>query len=287
MQPVIEPMQQVPVHQPSAGQPQAPVFSNPPHQATYNVPQGYQQHTAGQYGAQNPDHHYQPYSPRQYQAEALQQSYQQDLPHRTAGYWPDMIAEVMRDQFGLKPKESSTVYRHPYPEEFDRVPLPGRYKIPDFSKFSRQDNVSTYEHVSRFLAQCGEASAIEALRVRFFPLSLSGSAFTWFSSLPYNSIRGWIDLEKQFHRYFYNGVQEMKLFDLTAIRQRGDESVPEYIQRFRDIRNRCYSLSLTDSQLADLAFQGLLGPIRERFSSQEFDSLAQLAQQVSAHKQRF
>lgn len=124
-QPVIEPMQQVPVHQPSAGQPQAPVFSNPPHQATYNVPQGYQQHTAGQYGAQNPDHHYQPYSPRQYQAEALQQSYQQDLPHRTAGYWPDMIAEVMRDQFGLKPKESSTVYRHPYPEEFDRVPLPG------------------------------------------------------------------------------------------------------------------------------------------------------------------
>lgn len=93
-----------------------------------------------------------------------------------------MIAEVMRDQFGLKPKESATVYRHPYPEEFDRVPLPNRYKIPDFSKFSRQDNVSTYEHISRFLTQSGEASAVEALRVRFFPLSLSGSAFTWFSS---------------------------------------------------------------------------------------------------------
>nr|CBG76268.1 OO_Ba0005L10-OO_Ba0081K17.19 [Oryza officinalis] len=269
-QSVIELMQQVPINQPSAGQPQAPTFSNPPPQAVYNTPQGYQ-----------------PYSPRQYQAEGLQQSYQQDLPHRPAGYWADMIAEVMRDQFGLKPKENSTVYRHPYPEEFDRVPLPSRYKIPDFSKFSGQDNVSTYEHVSRFLAQCGEASAIEALRVRFFPLSLSGSAFTWFSSLPCNSIRGWIDLEKQFHRYFYNGVQEMKLSDLTAIRQRVDESVPEYIQRFRDIRNRCYSLSLTDSQLADLAFQGLLGPIRERFSSQEFESLAQLAQRVSAHEQRF
>ncbi|MHC5879789.1 hypothetical protein ACYT69_12770, partial [Streptococcus pyogenes] len=39
--------------------------------------------------------------------------------------------------------------------------------------------------------------------------------------------------------------------------------------------------------LADLAFQGLLGPIRERFSSQEFDSLAQLAQRLSAHEQRF
>lgn len=120
-----------------------------------------------------------------------------------------MIAEVMRDQFGLKPKENATVYRHPYLEEFDRVPLSRRYKIPDLSKFSGQDNVSTYEHISRFLAQCGEASAIEALRVRFFPLFLSGSAFTRFSSLPCNSIRGWVDLEKQFHRYFFNGVQEI------------------------------------------------------------------------------
>lgn len=151
-QPVIEPMQQVPINQPSAGQPQAPVFNNPPPQAAYNAPQGYQQYTARQYSAQNLDHHYQPYSPRQYQAEGLQQSYQQDLPHRPAGYWADMIAEVMRDQFSLKPKENSMVYRHPYLEEFDRVPLPGRYKIPDFSKFSGQDNVSTYEHVSRFLA---------------------------------------------------------------------------------------------------------------------------------------
>lgn len=128
---------------------------------------------------------------------------------------------------------------------------------------------------------------MEALRVRFFPLSLSGSALTWFSSLPCNSVKGWMDLEKQFHRYFFNGVQEMKLSDLTTIRQRVAESVPDYIQRFRDVRNRCYSLSLTDSQLANLAFQGLLGPIRERFSSQDFESLAQLAQRVSTHEQRF
>jgi hypothetical protein len=29
-----------------------------------------------------------------------------------------------------------------------------------------------------------------------FPLSLSGSAFTWFSSLPYNSVQNWANLEK-------------------------------------------------------------------------------------------
>lgn len=100
-----------------------------------------------------------------------------------------MIADVMREQFGLKPKDGDNLYRHPYPEYFERVPLPSRYKVPDFSKFSGQDNVSTYEHVNRFLAQCSEASATDALRVRIFPLSLSGLAFTWFSSLPYNSVQ--------------------------------------------------------------------------------------------------
>ncbi len=165
--------------------------------------------------------------------------------------------------------------------------MPSRYKVPDFSKFSGQDNISTYEHVSRFLAQCGEASAIDALRVKLFPLSLSGSAFTWFSSLPYNSVNSWADLEKQFHSYFYSGIHEMKLSDLTAIKQRHDESVQDYIQRFKEMRNRCYSLSLTDSQLADLAFQGLIAPIKEKFSAQDFESLSHLAQKVILHEQRF
>lgn len=79
----------------------------------------------------------------------------------------------------------------------------------------------------------------------------------------------------------------MKLSDPTTIKQKHEESVQDYIQRFRDVRNRCYSLALTDSQLADLAFQGLLSPIKERFSAQDFESLAHLAQKIAAHEQRF
>ena len=108
------------------------------------------------------------------------------------------IADVIQNQFGLKPKEQSYMYRRPFPEWSDRVALPARYIVPDFS-FSGQDDVSTIEHVGQFLAQCGEAACEEALRVRFFPLSLSGSAFTRYASLPPNSIRGLAHLEKQFH----------------------------------------------------------------------------------------
>ena len=50
----------------------------------------------------------------------------------------------------------------------------------------------------------------------------------------------------------------MKLTDLTNLRQRNDESVATFIQRFRDVKNRCFSLVLSDQQLAEVAFQGLL-----------------------------
>ena len=79
----------------------------------------------------------------------------------------------------------------------------------------------------------------------------------------------------------------MKLTDLRALKQRNGELVAEFIQRFRDVRNRCYNINMTDGQLAELAFQGLLVPIKEKFSSQEFKSLGKLVQRVSAHENRF
>ena len=98
----------------------------------------------------------------------------------------------------------------------------------------------------------------------FFSLSLSGPAFTWFSSLPVNSIANWADLEKKFHTYFYTGTGEKKITDLTTMRQRTNESGTEFLQRFRETRNLCFSLSLVDDQLATLAIQGMLSMLKEK-----------------------
>ena len=108
-------------------------------------------------------------------------------------------------------------------------------------------------------------------------MSLSRSAFAWFTTLPTNSILYWADLEKQFHQFFFSGVTELKLMDLTSLRQRNDESVAAFIQRFRYVKNRCYSLVLSDQQLANAAFQGLLSHIKEKYASQEFESISQIA----------
>ncbi|RLN28494.1 uncharacterized protein C2845_PM05G14720 [Panicum miliaceum] len=206
--------------------------------------------------------------------------------HQQQVDWTARIAEVIQDQFGLKPKVQTYTYKTPYPSAYDLLSFPHRYKVPDFTKFSGTDDTSTVEHINRFIIQCGETATQDALRVRLFSSSLSGSAFQWFTTLPPNSIVTWADLEKQFHKYFYAGVHEMKLSDLTSLRQRSDEPVMGYIQRFREVRNKCYSLALTDAQLADIAFQGLLPQIKERYAAQEFESLSQIVHRLSGQEVR-
>jgi len=65
--------------------------------------------------------------------------------------WNSKIAEVMREQFGLRPKQQSVMYMTPYPLAYNQIPLPHKYKMPDFTKFSGQGEVSTMEHVNKFL----------------------------------------------------------------------------------------------------------------------------------------
>ena len=66
------------------------------------------------------------------------------------------------------------------------------------------------------------------------------------------------------------------------MRQRSNELGSEFIQRFREVRSHCYSLNLSDGQLAELALQGMSPLIREKFDGQEFESLAHLVQRVYA-----
>jgi hypothetical protein len=61
--------------------------------------------------------------------------------------------------------------------------------------------------------------------IRIFLLSLTRVGFNWFSSLPLNSIDSWVSLEQKFHDYFYNGEVELRLSDLTSVRQKYIETI--------------------------------------------------------------
>jgi hypothetical protein len=155
-------------------------------------------------------------------------------------------------------------------------------KVPvDLTKFSGQDDTSTVEHIARYLMQLGEASANEAFRTRYFPLSLTGPAFTWFTSLPTHSICSWKDLEQKFHAHYFIGSNEKKLIDLTTLRQRNNEMPMELLRRFRETKSMCFSLNLPDDQLAGMAIAGMLPAIREKLFGMEFDNLGQLSHRLS------
>ena len=85
------------------------------------------------------------------------------------------------------------------------------------------------------------------------------------------------DLEQKIHDYFFIGETELKLSHLTLVKQKIHKGVAEYIRRFRDIRNRCYSLTISDRDLADLAFAGLLDFHKEKLDGQEFLDILQKA----------
>ena len=61
------------------------------------------------------------------------------------------VTEMMKNQFGLKPKGLTFSYKRPYPEWYDLVALPINYRLPEFAKFIGQNSMSTIEHVSQYL----------------------------------------------------------------------------------------------------------------------------------------
>jgi hypothetical protein len=156
--------------------------------------------------------------------------------------------------------------------------------VPDFSNFMGEDAEDHVWACGAIFGSGDDIGIIDVHKVKLFPLSLSVTAFNWFASLAPNSINMWAGLEEKFHEYFYNRKTELKLFDLTAVRQKYSESVAEYIKRFREMWNKCYSLTVRERDLADLALAGLSSYLREKLEGMEFTDVNQVLQRAIAHE---
>jgi hypothetical protein len=63
----------------------------------------------------------------------------------------DHMSETLLKQYGIKPKQQSCMYTTPYTSGYDQILFPPRFKVPDFTMFSGQDETSTMEHITRFI----------------------------------------------------------------------------------------------------------------------------------------
>jgi hypothetical protein len=146
--------------------------------------------------------------------------------------------------FGFTHKGRARAYQKPGSEYFDMVSYPRGFRVPDFARFTEDDNRTTYEHVGQFLAQINDVGITDVHKVRMFPLSLFGTTFNWFTSLAPNSVDTWPSLKQKFQDYFYNSEVEHRLSDLTTIRQKYHKTVSDYLRQFRETQNRSYNLTI-------------------------------------------
>jgi hypothetical protein len=93
-------------------------------------------------------------------------------------------------------------------------------------------------------------------------------------------------LEEQFHIQYHSEAAEAGIADLAQVLQKRGETMVEYIRRFREVKNRCYSTRISEKEAVELASLGLLKPIRDLAFQLEFTSLAHLVQKLTTHEQR-
>ena len=61
--------------------------------------------------------------------------------------------------------------------------------------------------------------------------------------------------------------------DLTSVRQGRDESVSNYFKRFKEVKNRCFNLSISDKDLVDVALNGLRSYLKEKLEGFDYFNL--------------
>jgi hypothetical protein len=68
------------------------------------------------------------------------------------------------------------------------------------------------------------------------------------------------------------------LSHLTSVHQERDESILDFFKRFREIKNQCFHLNISERDLTDLCFTSLRPNIKEKLEHYEFLNVNQLMQ---------
>ena len=111
--------------------------------------------------------------------------------------------------------------------------LPVEFRMPDIERYMRIGCPCI--HLQLYITVMHGHRLDEAQIIMLFPLSLSGAAQRWFTSLDPLRRRTWVDLGQEFIRqYSFNTVVDVSRRELEDLRQRPDELVTSFISRWRE-----------------------------------------------------
>ncbi|XP_057432903.1 uncharacterized protein LOC130725716 [Lotus japonicus] len=170
-------------------------------------------------------------------------------------------------------------FTSPFSEVVLQAELPRGWKVPKVTKFSGDTGESTVEHIARYRLEICDLANNELLKMKYFPSSLTKNAFTWFTTLPPNSIHNWNELEGAFHEQFFRGETKVTLMDLVNVKRQPNESIDDCLIRFKHMETRC-STHVPEFELVKMAIGGLDYSIKKNLVNDEFIDMTQLAHKV-------
>ncbi|KAI5316688.1 hypothetical protein L3X38_036395 [Prunus dulcis] len=148
----------------------------------------------------------------------------------------DMITNTIRAQYG-GPSQDTFIYSKPYTKRLDNLRMPTGYQPPKFMQFDGKGNPK--RHVAHFIEMCNSAGTNDDYLVKQFVRSLRGTAFNWYIDLEPESIDSWEQMEREFLNRFYSTRRSVSMLELTSTKQRKDEPVVDYINRWRSLSLDC------------------------------------------------
>ncbi|KAL0434116.1 UNVERIFIED_CONTAM: hypothetical protein Slati_2745900 [Sesamum latifolium] len=112
------------------------------------------------------------------------------------------------------------------------------------------------EHVAHFVETCNNAGTYGDHLVKQFVRSLKGNVFYWYTDLEAGSIDGWEQLEQEFFNRFYSNRRTVSMVELTNSRQWKEESVIDYINRWRNLSLN-WKDQLSEASAIEMCIQAL------------------------------
>ncbi|KAA0050543.1 retrotransposon gag protein [Cucumis melo var. makuwa] len=171
-----------------------------------------------------------------------------------------MIANSIRAQYG-GPPQTSFMYFKPYTKRIDNLIMPFGYQPSKFQQFDGKGNLK--QHIAHFVETCENAGSRGDQLVRQFVRSLKGNTFEWYTDLEPEVIDSWEQLEIEFLNRFYSTRRVVSMMELTNTKQRKEEPVIDYINRWRALSLDCKD-KLTELYAVEMCTQDMLKQLIEK-----------------------
>ncbi|XP_062162024.1 uncharacterized protein LOC133869068 [Alnus glutinosa] len=162
------------------------------------------------------------------------------------------------------------------------VQLLEKFKIPAIQTYTGVED--PIEHLDNYKMHMDLQGTPQELACRAFPLTLSCSTRDWFQKLPPGSITSFEDLGRKFITQFLVWCKRKKPFgQLMAMRQKGDESLKDYVIQFNQAKLMVDNL--TEEMVYAALYQGLRveGPFMSEIALNHPENLADLTDVIEKY----